>query len=137
MYPSVEINPKFDILTIVHILFVHGRIFTYKINKMQVHSHFKPFYKILVSIVLFVLSKNKTSSFNLGNIYFNYVHVPQVKVSNLNHAHRLGLSDAYMSQHSTNEHIIRVITLYDKLNLEKEKIQNGVSIVFSMDNSEW
>lgn len=64
------------------------------------------------------------------------MHVPQVKISNLNHAHRLGLSDAYMSQHSTNEHIIRVITLYDKLNLEKEKIQNGVSIVFSMDNSE-
>lgn len=59
-----------------------------------------------------------------------------MKISNLNHAHRLGLSDAYMSQHSTNEHIIRVITLYDKLNLEKEKIQNGVSIVFSMDNSE-
>lgn len=57
-------------------------------------------------------------------------------ISDLNHAHRLGLSDAYMTQHFTNEHIIRFITLYDKLNLEKEKIHNGVSIVFSMDNSE-
>jgi hypothetical protein len=60
-----------------------------------------------------------------------------VNISNLNHAHRLGLSDAYMSQHTTNEHIIRVITLYDKLNLDKEKIKNGVSIVFYMDNSKF
>ncbi|CAF4591906.1 unnamed protein product, partial [Rotaria sp. Silwood2] len=56
-----------------------------------------------------------------GNIYFNYIQIPQVKISNLNHAHRIGLSDAYMSQHLTNEHIIRVITLYDKLNLDKAK----------------
>jgi hypothetical protein len=58
-----------------------------------------------------------------------------VKISSLHHAHRIGLSDAYMSQHTTNEHIIRVITLYDKLNLDRDKIQNGVSIMFSMDNS--
>ncbi|CAF1040921.1 unnamed protein product [Rotaria sordida] len=70
-----------------------------------------------------------------GNIYFNYIQIPQVKVSNLSHAHRIGLSDAYMSQHTTNEHIIRVITLYDKLNLDKEKIKNGVSVIFSMDNT--
>jgi hypothetical protein len=42
-----------------------------------------------------------------------------------------------MSQHTTNEHIIRVITLYDKLNLDKEKIKNGVSIIFYMDNSKF
>ena len=75
--------------------------------------------------------------FNIGNIYFNYIRIPQVNISNLNHAHRLGLSDAYMSQHTTNEHIIRVITLYDKLNLDREKIKNGVSIVFYMDNSKF
>ena len=79
--------------------------------------------------------KTNNVRLNLGNIYFNYVHIPQVTISDVNHAHRLGLSDAYMSQHITNEHIIRFITLYDKLNLEKEKIRNGVSIVFSMDNS--
>jgi len=71
----------------------------------------------------------------LGNIYFNYVQIPNVKISNLNHAHRLGLSDAYLSQHSTNEHIVRVITLYDKINLDRDKIKNGVSIVFDMDQS--
>ncbi|CAF3532145.1 unnamed protein product [Rotaria sp. Silwood1] len=70
-----------------------------------------------------------------GNIYFNYIQIPQVKISTSNHAHRIGLSDAYMSQHMTNEHIIRVITLYDRLNLDKEKIKNGVSIIFSMDNT--
>jgi hypothetical protein len=58
-----------------------------------------------------------------------------VKISSLNHAHRIGVSDAYMSQHSTNEHIVRVITLYDKINLDKEKIKSGVSIVLDMDNS--
>jgi hypothetical protein len=42
-----------------------------------------------------------------------------------------------MSQHATNEHIIRVITLYDKLNLDKENIKNGVSVIFSMDNSKF
>jgi len=42
-----------------------------------------------------------------------------------------------MSQHTTNEHIIRVITLYDKINLDKEKIKNGVSIIFYMDNSKF
>jgi hypothetical protein len=42
-----------------------------------------------------------------------------------------------MSQHTSNENIIRVITLYDKLNLDKDKIQNGVSIVFDMDHSKF
>jgi hypothetical protein len=65
------------------------------------------------------------------------LNIPKVKVSNLNHAHRIGLSDAYMSQHSTNEHIVRVVTLYDKINLEKENIKNGVSIVFDMDQSKY
>jgi len=60
-----------------------------------------------------------------------------VKISSLNHAHRIGLSDAYLSQHSTNEHIVRVITLYDKINLDKDKIHNGVSIVFDMDQSKF
>jgi hypothetical protein len=73
----------------------------------------------------------------LGNIYFNYLQIPKVKISNLNHAHRLGLSDAYLSQHSTNEHIVRVITLYDKINLEKENIKSGVSVVFDMDQSKY
>ncbi len=71
----------------------------------------------------------------LGNIYFNYLQIPNVKISSLNHAHRLGLSDAYLSQHATNEHIVRVITLYDKINLDKDKIKNGLSIVFDMDQS--
>ncbi|CAF3886240.1 unnamed protein product, partial [Rotaria sp. Silwood2] len=70
-----------------------------------------------------------------GNIYFNYIQIPQVKISNLNHAHRIGLSDAYMSQHLTNEHIIRVITLYDKLNLDKAKVKNGASVIFSMEST--
>ena len=71
----------------------------------------------------------------LGNIYFNYLLIPRVKVSTVNHAHRIGLSDAYMSQHSGSENAVRVITLYDKLNLDEGKIKNGVSIVFVMDNS--
>ncbi len=58
-----------------------------------------------------------------------------MKISNINHAHRLGLSDAYLSQHTTNEHIVRVITLYNKINLDKENIKNGLSIVFVMDQS--
>ncbi len=65
---------------------------------------------------------------------FNYIRIPQVKISNSNHAYRVGLSDAYMSQHTTNEHIIRVITLYHKINLDKDKIKNDVSIIFRMDN---
>jgi hypothetical protein len=40
-----------------------------------------------------------------------------------------------MSQHTTNEHIIRVITLYHKINLDKDTIKNGVSIIFHMNNS--
>ncbi|CAF3865893.1 unnamed protein product [Adineta steineri] len=72
---------------------------------------------------------------NTGNIYFNYLQIPKVKISSSNHAHRIGLSDAYLSQHSTNEHIVRVITLYDKINLDKEKIHNGVSIIFDMDQT--
>ena len=75
--------------------------------------------------------------FELGNIYFNYIRIPQVKVSNLSNAHRIGLSDSYMSQHTANEHIIRVITLYHKLNLDKEKIQDGVSVVFYMNSSKF
>ena len=70
-----------------------------------------------------------------GSIYFNYLLIPRVKVSTANHAHRIGLSDAYMSQHSGSENAVRVITLYDKLNLDEGKIKNGVSIVFVMDNS--
>ncbi|CAF2179269.1 unnamed protein product [Rotaria magnacalcarata] len=70
---------------------------------------------------------------NTGNIYFNYLQIPKVKILTTNHAHRVGLSDAYMSQHSTNEHIVRVITLYDKINLDKEKISSGVSVIFDMD----
>ena len=58
-----------------------------------------------------------------------------MKISTVNHAHRLGLSDAYLSQHATNEHIVRVITLYDKINLNEEKIRNGLSVVFDMDQS--
>ncbi|UJR37711.1 hypothetical protein I4U23_030406 [Adineta vaga] len=72
---------------------------------------------------------------NTGNIYFNYIRIPSMNISNVNHAHRIGLSDAYMSEHTTNEHIVRVITLYDKLNLEHEKIQNGVSVMFAMDKT--
>ncbi len=105
---------------------------------MLVHLHFKQFYKILVINFDFKISKkNPLFLFKLGNIYFNYIHIPQVQISNLNHAHRIGLSDAYMSQHTTNEHVIRVITLYDKLNLDKDKIKNGVSIIFYMDNSKF
>ncbi|UJR08521.1 hypothetical protein I4U23_012784 [Adineta vaga] len=70
-----------------------------------------------------------------GNIYFNYLQIPKVKVSSANHAHRIGLSDAYLSQHSTNEHIVRVITLYDKINLDKDKILSGVSVIFDMDQT--
>jgi hypothetical protein len=88
-------------------------------------------------IFAFLFVSNEIVLSNLGNIYFNYIRIPQVNISSLNHAHRLGLSDAYMSQHTTNEHIIRVITLYDKLNLDREKIKNGVSIVFYMDNSKF
>ncbi|CAF4090023.1 unnamed protein product [Rotaria sordida] len=70
---------------------------------------------------------------NTGNIYFNYIQIPKVKISNAYHDHRIGLSDAYMSQHSTRQHIARVITLYNKIDLDKEKIFNGVSVVFDMD----
>lgn len=42
-----------------------------------------------------------------------------------------------MSQHSANEHIVRVITLYDKINLDQGKISNGVSVVFDMDQSKF
>lgn len=72
---------------------------------------------------------------NTGKIYFNYIQIPQVNVSTINHAHRLGLSDAYLSQHATNEHIVRVITLYDKINLDVQKIRNGLSVIFDMDQS--
>ena len=41
----------------------------------------------------------------------------------------LGVSDAFLSQHATKDHIVRIITLYDKINLDKEKIHNGVSIL--------
>ncbi|CAF1526703.1 unnamed protein product, partial [Adineta steineri] len=37
--------------------------------------------------------------------------IPQVKISNINHAHRIGVSDAYMSEHATNDHIARVIII--------------------------
>ncbi|CAF3299155.1 unnamed protein product [Rotaria sp. Silwood2] len=70
---------------------------------------------------------------NTGNIYFNYLQIPNVKVSNTYHDHRVGLSDAYMSERSTKQHIARVITLYNRINLDKEKILNGVSVVFDMD----
>ena len=59
-----------------------------------------------------------------------------MKVSSANHAHRIGVSDAYLSQHATKEHIVRVITLYDKINLDKEKIHSGVSVLLDMDQSE-
>lgn len=72
----------------------------------------------------------------LGTIYFNYLRIPSVKILTTNHAHRIGLSDAYMSQHVSSEHTVRVITLYDKINLDKEKIQDGVSIILTMDNSQ-
>lgn len=72
---------------------------------------------------------------NTGKIYFNYLQIPKVNVSTVNHAHRLGLSDAYLSQHATNEHIVRVITLYDKINLDSQKITNGLSVIFDMDQS--
>lgn len=49
-------------------------------------------------------------------------------ISNNNHAHRIGISDAYLSQL-----IVPVITLYDRINLDRTKIQNGLSIVFNMD----
>jgi hypothetical protein len=91
----------------------------------------------MVSFFFFQIKFHFNFSFQLGNIYFNYIRIPQVKISNSNHAHRLGLSDAYMSQHTTNEHIIRVITLYHKINLDKDKIKNGVSIIFHMDNSKF
>ncbi|CAF0796921.1 unnamed protein product [Adineta steineri] len=91
---------------------------------------------------LYLQDQQDTGSFtfqtileNNGNIYFNYMRIPQVKISNINHAHRIGVSDAYMSEHATNDHIVRVITLYDKINLDKEKIKNGVSIIFYMDNT--
>ncbi|CAF1292759.1 unnamed protein product [Rotaria sp. Silwood1] len=70
---------------------------------------------------------------NTGNIYFNYLQIPKIKISNTYHDHRIGLSDAYMSQHSTRQHIARIITLYNKISLDKEKITNGVSVVFDMD----
>jgi len=64
-----------------------------------------------------------------GNIYFNYLDIPNVKISTSHHAHRIGLSDAFLSD----EFKMKVITLYDKINLSREKIQNGVSILFEMD----
>ena len=63
-----------------------------------------------------------------GNIYFNYLRIPNLDISNNNHAHRIGISDAYLSQL-----IVPVITLYDRINLDRTKIQNGLSIVFNMD----
>lgn len=72
---------------------------------------------------------------NTGNIYFNYIQIPNVNISSVNHAHRIGLSDAYLTQHATNEHIFRIITLYDNINLEPQKIRNGLSVVFEMDQS--
>ena len=73
----------------------------------------------------------------IGDIYFNYLHIPKVKISNLHHVHRIGLSDAYMAQRSAHEYIVRVITLYHKINLDEEKITDGVSVIFRMDQSKY
>lgn len=40
-----------------------------------------------------------------------------------------------MAQHDTKQHTIHVITLYDKINLDRDKIHDGVSILLKMDNS--
>jgi hypothetical protein len=40
-----------------------------------------------------------------------------------------------MSEHMSNRQAIRVITLYDKINLDGEKIHDGVSIILTMDHS--
>jgi hypothetical protein len=63
------------------------------------------------------------------------MQVPNVEISSLNHAHRIGLSDAYLSNHAIKDHLVRVITLYDKINLDREKIKSGVSILLEMDHS--
>lgn len=73
--------------------------------------------------------------FLLGHIYFNYIQIPSMKISVENHPHHIGLSDAYVTERTTNEHNMRVITLYDKLNLDSGKIQSGLSVVFTMDKS--
>ncbi|CAF0800440.1 unnamed protein product [Adineta ricciae] len=70
-----------------------------------------------------------------GHIYFNYIQIPSMKISVENHPHHIGLSDAYITERTTNEHNMRVITLYDKLNLEHGKIQSGLSVMFTMDKT--
>lgn len=42
-----------------------------------------------------------------------------------------------MSEHNSLEQSIRVITLYDKLNLSRDRIRSGVSVIFTMDNSSY
>ena len=60
-----------------------------------------------------------------------------MKISNVNLFHRIGLSDAYMSQYKKTEQIIRTITLYGQIDLDKEKIRDGVSVIFDMYNSKF
>ena len=46
------------------------------------------------------------------------------------------MSDAYLSEHFTSEHILRKITLYNEIPLDRTKIHTGVSVIFDMDRSE-
>ena len=70
-----------------------------------------------------------------GNIYFNYVDLPTLNISTSHHAHHIGLSDAYLSEHQFNDHLVKTVTLYDKINLARDNLRNGVSVRFQMDQS--
>ncbi|CAF0929408.1 unnamed protein product [Didymodactylos carnosus] len=71
-----------------------------------------------------------------GNIYFNYNRIPTMKVSEKHHTFRVGLSDAFMLERPALPfHVVRIITLYHKIDIDRNKIQDGTSVVFEMDTS--
>ncbi|CAF3091355.1 unnamed protein product [Rotaria socialis] len=71
---------------------------------------------------------------NTGNIYINYINIPSMTLWNLNSSTNIGLSDAYVSEDSIRQHKNGppVVVLYDKLNLDKEKIKSGVTVILTM-----
>ncbi|CAF2081350.1 unnamed protein product [Rotaria magnacalcarata] len=73
---------------------------------------------------------------NTGNIYFNYINIPSMILRNLNVSTNIGLSDANVSEDSMRQHKNGppIVVLYDKLNLDKEKIKNGVTVILTMYN---
>ncbi|CAF5125376.1 unnamed protein product [Rotaria magnacalcarata] len=73
---------------------------------------------------------------NTGNIYFNYINIPSMILRNLNVSTNIGLSNANVSEDSMRQHKNGppIVVLYDKLNLDKEKIKNGVTVILTMYN---